>query len=82
MSVGEYTAFGVFIIAVIGIVWRMSHVLNQKVSYTALDRCRVEFTEGYRTKDVCNVLYAGMKEDVTEIKKDVKELLKRRNGSA
>jgi hypothetical protein len=80
MSIGEYTALGAFAFTVVGIVWRMSYLINQKVSYTALDRCKADLAENYRTKDVCNVLYSGMKEDIIEIKKDVKELLKKANG--
>ena len=80
IGVTEYTALGVFIVAIIGLVIRVSHVLNRKVSYEALDRCRKEVTDSFVSKDVCNVLHSHIKADVTEIKLDVKELLKKANG--
>jgi hypothetical protein len=81
MSLNEYTAFGVLIVAVIGITLRVGYVLNKKVSYDALDRCKREVIESFVSKDVCNILHSTIKDDITEIKKDVKELLKKANGN-
>ena len=83
VSIADYTAFGVLIIAVIGITLRVGYVLNKKVSYDALDRCKKDVMSAatsYVTKDVCSILHSTIKEDITEIKKDVKELLKRNGG--
>ena len=80
MSVVDYTAFGALIVAVIGLTVRVSFVLNKKVSYDSLDRCKREVTENFVSKDVFLISHNTMKEDIVEIKKDVKELLKRRNG--
>lgn len=80
MTIGEYTALGVLIVAIIGIVIRISHVLNKKVSYDSLDRCRRDVLQSFVSKDVCQVLHTSIKEDITEIKGDVKELLKKANG--
>ena len=80
MSVTEYTAMGVFIIAVIGIVWRISFILNRKVSYESLDRCKREVQETFVTKDVFSMAHDTMKEDIVEIKCDVKQLLRKANG--
>jgi len=82
MTIAEYTAMGVLIVAVIGLAWRVSHVLNQKVSYQSLDRCRKEVTDTFVSSDVCTVLHNNMKEDITEIKADVKSLLRKANGLA
>ena len=81
MTFQEYIAFGILITAIIGLVTRVSFVLNKKVSYESLDRCKKEVMDTFMSKDVCGVLHANLKEDITEIKKDVKELL-RRNGKS
>ena len=80
MSIADYTAFGVLIVAIIGITLRVSFVLNKKVSYESLDRCKKEVQDNFVSKDVFIISHNTMKEDIVEIKKDVKELLKRRNG--
>ena len=83
MTVEAYAAFGALIVAVIGITLRVGYVLNRKVSYESLDRCKNELLEMFVHKDVFAITVAGIKEDVGEIKKDVKELLRRKtNGSA
>jgi len=80
MSIEVYTALGVLIVAIIGLTLRVGFVLNKKVSYESLDRCKKEVMEAFVSKDVCTIMHNTIKEDIVEIKKDVKELLKRRNG--
>jgi hypothetical protein len=80
MTFNEYTAFGVLIIAVIGITLRVGFSLNRKVSYESLDRCKKEVMDSFVSRDVCDVLHSSIKEDIIEIKKDVKELLRKANG--
>ena len=80
ITLREYIALGIFIIAIIGLVIRVAHVLNKKVSYESLDRCKREVMDSFTSKDVCAVLHGNLKEDITEIKKDVKELLRKANG--
>jgi hypothetical protein len=80
MTITEYTALGVFVVAIIGIVWRISFVLNHKVSYDSLDRCKREVMENFISKDVFNLTVRGFREDIFEMKKDVKELLRKSNG--
>ena len=83
MTLQEYTSFGVLIIAVIGITLRVGFVLNKKVSYEALDRCKREVMDAsvnFVSKDVCSILHNAIKDDIIEIKKDVKELLKKANA--
>ena len=81
MTFQEYIAFGILIVAIIGLVTRVSFVLNKKVSYESLDRCKQELLDMFVHKDVFQVTVSGIKEDVGEIKKDVKELLRKANGS-
>ena len=83
VSFQEYAAFGVLIVAIIGITLRVGFALNKKVSYESLDRCKKEVMDAsvnFVSKDVCNILHNAIKEDIIEIKKDVKELLKKANG--
>jgi len=82
ISLNEYIALGVFIVAIIGLVIRVSHVLNRKVSYESLDRCRKEVMDNFVSRDVCTVLHGNIREDIIEIKQDVKELLRKSNGRA
>jgi len=82
MTIAEYTAIGILIVAVIGLAWRVSHVLHRKVSYDSLDRCRKEVTDTFVSGDVCRVMHNNIKEDITEIKADVKSLLRKANGHA
>ena len=80
MNLNEYVGMGIFIIAIIGIVWRISHILNRKVSYESLDRCKKEVMEAFVSKDVCAVMHGNLRDDVVEIKADVKQLLRKANG--
>jgi hypothetical protein len=80
VTVVDYTAFGALIVAIIGITLRVGFVLNKKVSYESLDRCKKEVQENYVSKDVFLMAHGTLKEDIVEIKGDVKELLKKANG--
>ena len=80
MTVEMYVAFGVLIVAIITLVLKVSFVLNRKVSYESLDRCKKEITDMFVHKDVFSITVSGIKDDVSEIKKDVKELLRKANG--
>lgn len=71
----EYIALGGFFITMLGVVWRISHVLNRKVSYDSLDRCKREVQDNFVSKDVFILSHNTMKEDIVEIKSDVKKLL-------
>ena len=80
MSLNEYIGMGIFVVAIIGLVIRISHVLNKKVSYESLDRCKKDVTDTFVSKDVFSITVNTFKEDITEIKKDVKQLLRKANG--
>jgi hypothetical protein len=82
MSIGEYIALGVFGVSLLGVVWRLSHIVNKKVSYDSLDRCKKDVTENFVSKDIFTLTINTFKEDMVEMKKDVKELLKKANGKA
>ena len=77
MNPAEYTAIGSLTVVILGIVWRISHVLNRKVSYESLDRCKREVSDNFVSKDVFIMSHNTMKEDITEIKGDVKKLLQK-----
>ena len=80
MTVEMYVGFGVLIVAIITLVTKVSFVLTKKVSYESLDRCKKEITDMFVHKDVFQITVSGIKDDVSEIKKDVKELLRKANG--
>ena len=71
----EYIALAGFFLTMLGIVWRISHILNTKVSYESLDRCKKEVSDNFVSKDVFIMSHNTMKDDIVEIKKDVKALL-------
>ena len=71
----EYISLAGIFLTVLGIVWRISHILNRKVSYESLDRCKKEVQDTYVTKDVFLMAHGTMKDDIVEIKTDVKKLL-------
>jgi hypothetical protein len=56
--------------------------VNKKVSYDSLDRCKKDVTENFVSKDIFTLTINTFKEDMVEMKKDVKELLKKANGKA
>ena len=72
---GEYIAIGSLFLTVLGVVWRISHILNRKVSYESLDRCKKEVQDNFVSKDLFIMAHSTMKDDIIEIKKDVKTLL-------
>jgi uncharacterized protein YoxC len=80
MTTESYIGFGVLIVAIITLVVKVSFVLNKKVSYESLDRCKKEVMDMFVHKDVFQITVTGIKDDVSEIKKDVKELLRKANG--
>jgi Tfp pilus assembly protein PilO len=75
--IGEYIAIGTFFVTMLGVVWRISHILNKKVSYESLDRCKKEVQDNFVSKDVFILSYNTMREDIVEIKQDVKKLLQK-----
>lgn len=80
MTVEAYAAIGVLLVTVIGLVWRISYMLNRKVSYESFDRFKKEVTENYVHKEVFDLTYSQVKLDIAEIKGDVKQLLKKANS--
>ena len=74
MSIAEYTALGVLIVAIIGLVWRVSYMLNRKVSYESFDRHKKESYACFVTKDTCEILRHHIETDSTNIKSDIKEI--------
>jgi hypothetical protein len=70
------------VLALVGMVFHNNRVNDNKVSrvYKRLDDVKSETDKKFVHVQVCEVLHKQIKEDVTEIKQDVKELLKRNGG--
>ena len=75
-----YAALGVVVSIVVGFIWRVSYMLNRKVSYDSFDRFKGEVTNNYVHKEVFDLTYDQMKSDIAEIKVDIKKLLAKSNG--
>lgn len=71
----------VSIVALIGIVASYKKDTNKTISrvYERIDETRERSEEKYRTKDVCREVTTQVRNDLTEIKADIKLLL-RSNG--
>ena len=80
MTVEAYASIGILFIATVGFVWRVSYMLNRKVSYESFDRFKKDVTDNYVHREVFDLTYDQMKMDIAEIKLDIKTLLKKANG--
>lgn len=80
MSIGEIVAVATFVVLGGGVIWRTSYMLNRKVSYESFDRLKREITDNYVHKEVFELTYDQVKSDISEIKTDIKQLLKKANG--
>jgi hypothetical protein len=80
MTVETYAALGVMLVTIIGFVWRVSYMLNRKVSYESFDRFKADVTSNYVHREVFDLTYDQMKSDIAEIKVDIKKLLEKAGG--
>jgi hypothetical protein len=80
MTIEAYAAVAVVISLVVGFIWRVSYMLNRKVSYEAFDRFKQDVTNNYVHKEVFDLTYDQLKGDIAEIKIDIKKLLAKSNG--
>ena len=78
MTIETYAALGVVISLVVGFIWRVSYMMNRKVSYEAFDRFKADVRDNYVHKEVFELTYGQLKADIAEIKIDIKTLLKRK----
>jgi len=69
------------IVTVLTLAWRYSQAHDNKVArvYKRMDEIKKEQKKEFVLKEVCSILHERLSNDITEIKKDVKLLLKR-NG--
>lgn len=80
MTMGEIVAFTTIGTAVIGIVGfvlgnaRFEHNKRTRI-YERLDENKQEAANTYVRQDICSVKSEGLRNDVSEIKQDVKKLL-------
>jgi hypothetical protein len=75
-----YLTGTVVLMGMIGGVFRVSYMLNRKVSYDSFDRFKKDVTDNYVHREVFDLTYDQMKMDIAEIKLDIKTLLKKANG--
>jgi hypothetical protein len=80
MTIEAYAALAVLASLIIGFVWRVSYMMNRKVSYESFDRFKKEVTDNYVHKEVFDLSITQLKADVSEIKVDIKTLLHRADG--
>jgi len=79
MNIEAYAAIGILIFSFIGFIWRISYMLNRKVSYESFDRHKKDVTDNYVHKEIFDLTYDQVKADIKEIKDDLKILLRRTN---
>lgn len=67
------------IIAIAGFAIKTNVDINRKVdgTFKRLDKVKEDFEAKHVRKDVCSIVHDQVKEDLTEIKCDVKKLLQR-----
>ena len=65
-----------------GITWKMSQDTDKKFGtmYRRFDEYKDHLERTHTRKEVCDVKHEQIANDLTEIKKDVKELIKIANG--
>ena len=80
MTIEGYAALAVTGSIVIGFVWRVSYLLNRKVSYESFDRFKKEVTSNYVHREIFDLTYGQLKQDIAEIKETLQKLLDKANG--
>ena len=74
---------GSFAIGVLGLIWKIAADNNKKVDtiFKRFDDYKRSVKEEHVSKDVCDVVRTQLSNDISEIKADVKELVRaKRNG--
>ena len=80
MQIVEYISSG-GVVALVGLMWKLVKDSDGKVSriYSRLDEIKKDNDEKFTRKDMCQLLHKQISDDLTEIKTDIKLML-RRNG--
>ena len=67
-----------------GIAWKMSQDTDKKVArmFQRFDEYKEHLEVTHVRREVCDIMHEQLRTDVTEIKKDVKDLLKLANGKS
>ena len=78
----EWVIGGGGLLALFAFLWKSIGDQNKKISrvYGRFDEYKNHFEEKHVSKDICQILHKGIKDDVSEIKADVKSLLRKSNG--
>jgi hypothetical protein len=80
MLLGEGVVIGSFVLATVGFMWKMSNDVSDIKKQVTNDIQHLD--EKYVDKDICKVIHHQTSKDITEIKSDVKCLLRRKNESS
>lgn len=64
----EYIPIGTLAVMIIGTLLKVNSDMQRRPTFSHLDN-------DYRRKDMCNQMHGELKEDLKEIKSDVKKLL-------
>lgn len=67
-----------------GITWKMGTEIDKKIGrvYGRFDEYKNHLEDTHTRKEVCDIKHEQISNDLMEIKKDVKELLKKANGKS
>ena len=78
MISGEYIAIGALGVSIMGLAYKVSIDDKAKIGrvYTRLDEVKKNNDEKFVSKEVCGILHTQLREDIAELKFDVKLLLK------
>jgi len=86
MELTIYGAAVATVLSVWGIVWKMTESIKKEGSeargtlYRRFDEHKAHVDRNFVSDKICTIINQQMKRDLEEIKKDVKELLKKANG--
>ena len=82
ISIMEWIIGGGGLLALFIMVFKNNSDVNTKVSrvYQRLDEYKSHFEDKHVSKDICQILHKQIKDDVAEIKADVKTLIRKSNG--
>jgi len=81
MTIGEITAISTICLGLIGVMFKLQNIADQKRNrvYERLDNVKEHLEQTMVSKEVCSILHNQIKDDIQEIKTDLKLLL-RKNG--
>ena len=81
-NIMEWVIGGGGLLAIFAMVFKTNSDVNSKVArvYKRFDEYKANFENKHVSKDICQILHKQIKDDVAEIKADVKLLIRKSNG--